>query len=175
MTDIEAARKLIRDIPDFPIPGVLFRDATPLLAHYEALGVVVEAMAQPWEGKIEAVVGMESRGFIFGSLLAQRLGVGFVPVRKPGKLPYKTESVSYGLEYGKDELQIHIDALEPGEKALICDDLIATGGTAHATRQLVERIGGTVVGYSFLIELVDLKGRERLEDTRVPIEVVYRM
>lgn len=166
------ARKLIRDVPNFPKPGILFRDITPLLKDAAALSAVIEHMAEPWRGRVDVVAGMESRGFIFGALLAQRLGVGFIPVRKPGKLPYKTEMVSYGLEYGTDTLEIHIDACE-GERVLICDDLIATGGTAAATRHLVERVGGTVAGYSFVIELGDLGGRARL--SAAPVEVLFGM
>lgn len=156
------AKKLIRGIPDFPKKGILFRDVTPLLKNVEMLRAVVVAMAEPWRGKVDAIAGMESRGFIFGTALALELGVGFIPVRKPGKLPYKKESISYGLEYGTDTLEIHIDACNAGERVLICDDLIATGGTAAATAQLVERIGGVVAGYSFAIELDDLDGRRKL-------------
>lgn len=166
------ARELIRDVPDFPKPGILFRDITPLLKDASAVATVIEHMAKPWRGRVDVVAGMESRGFIFGALLAQELGVGFIPVRKPGKLPYKTESVSYGLEYGTDTLEIHLDACK-GERVLICDDLIATGGTAGATWHLVERVGGTVAGYSFVIEIVDLGGRAKLG--RAPVEVLFRM
>jgi adenine phosphoribosyltransferase len=163
---VDRARELIRDVPDFPKPGILFRDITPMLKDAAATTAVIEALAEPWRGGIDVIAGMESRGFIFGTLLAQELGCGFIPVRKPGKLPYKTESVSYGLEYGTDTLEIHIDACH-GERVLICDDLIATGGTAAATAQLVERVGGTVAGYSFVIELKDLEGRKRLGNRRV--------
>jgi adenine phosphoribosyltransferase len=167
---LAGARSLIRDVRDFPKPGILFRDITPLLKDAAALNAVIEALASPWAGRVDVVAGMESRGFIFGSLLAQRLGCGFIPVRKPGKLPFKTESVSYGLEYGMDTLEVHIDACE-GHRVLICDDLIATGGTAAATAHLVERIGGQVAGYAFAIELRDLEGRKRLG--RHPVEVVF--
>lgn len=170
---LERARQLIRDIPNFPKPGIVFRDITPLLKNPEALHRVVEALARPWKGKVDLVAGMESRGFIFGSLLARELSVGFVPVRKPGKLPYKRESVSYGLEYGTDTLEIHIDACGPEHRVLICDDLIATGGTAAATAQLVERVGGNVAGFSFVIELSDLGGRKKLEPYRV--ESLFQM
>jgi adenine phosphoribosyltransferase len=166
------ARELIRDVPDFPKPGILFRDITPMLKDAGALGAVVNALAEPWQGKVDVIAGMESRGFIFGTLLAQEMGCGFIPVRKPGKLPFKTESVSYGLEYGTDTLEIHIDACH-GERVLICDDLIATGGTAAATAQLIERVGGRVAGYSFVIELADLEGRKKLGD--FPVEALFSM
>jgi adenine phosphoribosyltransferase len=168
---IELAKELIRDVPNFPKEGILFRDITPMLKNADACRAVVKALAAPWHGKVDAVAGMESRGFIFGSLVAQELGVGFIPIRKPGKLPYKKESVSYGLEYGTDTLEIHIDACAPEERVLVCDDLIATGGTAGAASQLIERIGGTVAGYSFAIELKDLNGRKKLG--HYPIDVLF--
>lgn len=165
---------LIRDIPDFPKAGILFKDITPLLADATALKTACDRMAQPFaDQNIKLVVGMESRGFIFGPSIAQFLNCGFAPLRKPGKLPYKTESVKYGLEYGSDELQIHVDACQPGDRVLIVDDLLATGGTAVAAKQLVEKIGGEVVGYSFLVELAFLHGRKRLEGAHVCAEVVY--
>jgi adenine phosphoribosyltransferase len=172
--ELARARALIRDIPDFPKPGILFRDVTPMLKDAGALRVVARGLAAPWTGKVDAVAGMESRGFIFGALLADELGVGFIPVRKLGKLPFKTETISYGLEYGTDHLEVHIDACEHGERVLICDDLIATGGTAAATAQLIERIGGKVAGYSFVIELKELQGRARLGEG-VPVEVLFDM
>ncbi len=159
---IQKARSLIRDVPDFPKPGILFRDVTPMLRDKDAMRAVTLALAEPWAGEVDLVCGMESRGFIFGTLLADQLGCGFIPVRKPGKLPFKTESVSYGLEYGTDQLEIHLDAVKPGERVLICDDLIATGGTAAATHTLIERIGGKVAGFSFVIELSELEGRKKL-------------
>lgn len=171
--ELSRARDLIRDIPNFPKAGIVFRDITPLLRDHDALTSVVKALAAPWKGKADLVAGMESRGFIFGTLLARELGVGFVPVRKPGKLPYKRESVSYGLEYGTDTLEMHIDACGPEHRVLICDDLIATGGTAAATAHLVERVGGNVAGYSFVIELTDLGGRSKLGGH--PVEVLFRM
>ena len=170
--DLAHARSLIRDVPDFPKPGILFRDVTPMLKDARALRAVINGIAAPWKGKVDAIAGMESRGFIFGALLADELSVGFIPVRKLGKLPYKTESVSYGLEYGTDHLEIHIDACEKDERVLICDDLIATGGTAAATAQLIERVGGSVVGYSFVIELAELKGRAKLAP-EIPVEVLF--
>ena len=160
--ELQSAKSLVRDVPDFPKRGILFRDVTPLLKDGAALKTVIEALAVPWRGKIDVVAGMESRGFIFGTGLAMVLGVGFIPVRKSGKLPYKTESVRYGLEYGQDTLEVHVDACKPSERVLICDDLIATGGTAAATSQLIERIGGTVAGFSFVIELAELGGRKKL-------------
>lgn len=169
---LQRALDLVRDVPDFPKPGILFRDITPLLKDPDALAAVIEHLAAPWAGRVDVVAGMESRGFIFGTLLAQKLGVGFIPVRKPGKLPFKTESVSYGLEYGTDTLEIHIDACER-ERVLICDDLIATGGTASATGHLIERVGGTVAGYSFVMELLDLGGRARLRGAHV--EALFRV
>lgn len=162
MTTLDHAFALIRDVPDFPKEGIVFKDITPMLADIGALNAVIEDMAKPWrDQKIDLVCGMESRGFIFGTLLAKALDIGFIPVRKPGKLPYETESVSYGLEYGTDTLEIHTDACK-GKRVLICDDLIATGGTALATTELVERVGGEVAGFSFAIELAFLKGRDRL-------------
>lgn len=169
--DLKLAHASIRDVPNFPKPGILFRDITPMLNDPKACRAVVKGLAQPWKGKVDLVAGMESRGFIFGSLLAQELEVGFIPIRKPGKLPYKTESVSYGLEYGTDTLEIHIDACPDGQRVLICDDLIATGGTAVAASQLIERVGGKLAGYSFVIELKDLLGRAKLKN--VPIEVLF--
>lgn len=156
---------LIRDIPDFPKPGILFKDITPLLADSKALGEAVRAMAAPFlEQEIDLVVGMESRGFIFAPGVAMALNAGFVPVRKKGKLPFKTEQVQYALEYGHDYLEMHVDAIQSGQKALVVDDLLATGGTAHAAADLIKRLGGQVVGYSFLIELGFLKGRDQLHD-----------
>jgi adenine phosphoribosyltransferase len=160
--ELSRAKALLRDVPDFPKKGILFRDVTPLLKDPAALKAVTAALAVPWRGRVDVVAGMESRGFIFGAALAVELGVGFIPVRKSGKLPYKTESVRYGLEYGHDTLEVHVDACAPGERVLICDDLIATGGTAAATAQLITRIGGTVSGFAFVIELAELGGRKRL-------------
>ena len=165
--DLAHAKALVRDVPDFPKKGILFRDVTPLLKDAAALRAVTDALAVPWRGQVDVVAGMESRGFIFGTALALALGVGFIPVRKSGKLPYKTESVRYGLEYGQDTLEVHVDACRPGERVLICDDLIATGGTAAATAHLIERIGGAVAGYSFVIELAELGGKKKLGARRV--------
>jgi adenine phosphoribosyltransferase len=165
------AKSLVRDVPDFPKQGILFRDVTPLLKDPQALASVTRALAAPWKGKVDTIAGMESRGFIFGAMIAVELGVGFIPVRKQGKLPYKTESMRYGLEYGQDTLEIHVDACKPNERVLICDDLIATGGTAHATAQLIERIGGHVAGFSFVIELSELGGKKKLGNR--PMEALF--
>lgn len=167
-------QSLIRDIPDFPKPGIVFKDITPLLANPAALGYVIGAMAAPFKDEhIDMVIGMESRGFIFGPGVAMELGCGFAPVRKPGKLPHHTEEISYDLEYGKDTLQIHRDAHGHGDRVLIVDDLLATGGTAAATTSLVEKLGGEVAGYSFLIELDFLNGRKNLTGPRVEAILHY--
>jgi adenine phosphoribosyltransferase len=156
-------RSLIRDVPDFPKPGILFRDITPLLQDSEALREALDRLAQPFrKSGITKVVGIESRGYIFAPAIAMSLGAGFVPVRKPGKLPWKTASEEYALEYGKDRLEIHLDGLARGERVLIVDDLLATGGTAAAARRLAERLGAEVVGAGFLVELTFLEGRARL-------------
>jgi adenine phosphoribosyltransferase len=156
-------RTLIRDVPDFPKKGILFRDITPLLQDSEALRESLDRLATPFRKQgITKVIGIESRGYIFAPAIATSLGAGFVPVRKPGKLPWKTASEEYALEYGKDRLEIHIDALARGERVLIVDDLLATGGTAAATRRLAERLGAEVVGAGFLVELTFLEGRARL-------------
>ena len=154
----------IRDVPDFPKQGILFKDITPLLQSPAGLAESIESLASIVDpGSYDLVVGIESRGFIFGTALAHHLGKGFVPIRKPGKLPWKTESESYELEYGTDTLEIHVDAFEPGPRALIIDDLLATGGTAEAALKLVRRVGGEPVACAFVIELSFLPGRERLD------------
>jgi adenine phosphoribosyltransferase len=161
-------RELIRDIPDFPQPGIMFKDATPLLANPPALERAVEALAEHARPLgVDFVVAPEARGFILGAAIAARCGAGFIPVRKPGKLPYETRSVSYELEYGIDELHMHVDALGDGARVLLHDDLIATGGTMAAIEELVERAGATVAGVSFLMELSFLGGRERLRSRDV--------
>ncbi len=155
---------LIRDVPNFPKPGVLFKDFTPLLRDPRALAMAIELMASPFRGQhIDIVVGAESRGFIFGTALAQTLSAGFVPVRKPGKLPHTTDAVSYQLEYGSDTVEIHTDAITNGQRVVIVDDLLATGGTLDACAQLVKRLGGTIVGLTVLIELPALNGRARVQ------------
>jgi adenine phosphoribosyltransferase len=164
----------IREIPDFPSPGILFRDITPLLQDAEMLRIACNALAEPFKNmNVAGVVGVESRGFIFGPPVALALGAGFTIARKPGKLPWKTEQESYDLEYGTDTIEMHADAVRPGSNVLLIDDLIATGGTAGATAALVERMGGNVVGCSFLIELSVLGGRKRLPDVPVESVLVY--
>ena len=165
---MERLKAKIRDIPDFPEPGIIFRDITPLVADPSALQLSVYQLLHPFLGEtINAVAGMEARGFIFGSLAAWELGVSFIPLRKPGKLPYDVQSASYDLEYGSAALEVHIDALNPGDKVLLIDDLIATGGTAQASCQLVEELGGEIIGCAFVIELDALNGREKLANYRV--------
>ncbi len=165
---IDLIKSLIRDVPDFPKPGILFKDITPLIGNPEGLSAVLNLMADPFVGQgITAVAGMESRGFIFGVPVAERLGAGFIPIRKPGKLPYKTRSQSYALEYGTDNLEIHEDAVVKGDKVLIVDDLLATGGTAEAAVKLVSSLGAEVVGVSFVIELAFLNGRDKLKGFEV--------
>jgi adenine phosphoribosyltransferase len=164
----------IRNVPDFPKPGILFYDITTLLRDPQGLRLALDAMAAPYVGTpIDLVVGMESRGFIFGAALADRLQAGFVPVRKPGKLPARSVRVSYQLEYGSDALEIHADAIEPGQRVLIVDDLLATGGTAAATIDLVAGLGAEVVGCAFLVELTFLNGRARLGSTPVHAVLPY--
>ncbi len=159
----------IRDIPDFPKPGILFKDITPLLAAPAAFRYAVDALAAHYRGRpIDSVAAAEARGFIFAAPLALALGRPFIPLRKPGKLPYKTTSYSYELEYGSAELHMHVDAVSAGARVLLVDDLLATGGTMRAAAQLVEQSGGSVVSCAFLIELAFLKGREKL----APLEVV---
>jgi len=167
-------KNFIRDVPDFPKPGILFKDITPLLKNPEAFKSVIEIWAARYEKKgLNAVVAMESRGFIFAAPLAVRLGIPFVPVRKPGKLPFQTIRETYELEYGTDSLEIHSDALAPGDKVLILDDVLATGGTAAAVARLVERVGGKVVEASFLMELTFLKGRDKLKSIPVHSIIQY--
>lgn len=169
----EDLRRLIRDVPDFPKPGILFRDVTPLLADPAGLRGAVEAMADPFRNAgVDRVLGIESRGFLLGAPVALALGAGLVIVRKPGKLPWRTMSASYELEYGHDTVEMHEDALAPGQRVLVVDDLIATGGTARAAVQLARESRAEIVGASFLVELVALGGRERLDvaDVRAVIE-----
>jgi adenine phosphoribosyltransferase len=156
-------KSLIRDIPDWPKPGILFRDITPMLADPQGLALSIELLANPFRGKnIDLVVGAESRGFIFGTAVACAISAGFQVVRKPKKLPFKTVSMSYDLEYGTDTLEMHADAVLPGQRVLIVDDVLATGGTMKACVELVEKLGGKVAGIAVLIELEGLKGRARL-------------
>ena len=161
--DEEFIKKKIRTIPDFPKKGIMFRDITTLLKDAEGMKRVIEIFQDRYKNKkIDVVAGIESRGFILGGILAEKLGVGFVPIRKPGKLPYETISQEYELEYGKDKVEIHKDAVKPGDNVLLIDDLVATGGTAEASAQLIEKLGGKIVEIAFVIELPDLKGREKL-------------
>jgi len=162
MTDIAA---FIRDVPDFPTKGIMFKDITPLLGNYEALSATIDQLAEPFVDKaVQYVTGVESRGFIFGAALADRLRAGFVPIRKPGKLPAETLKESYELEYGTDAIEIHADAFGPeaGAKVLMVDDLLATGGTMAAACRLVEKLGGQIIGVAFVVELCFLNGRQKL-------------
>jgi len=160
---ITKLRELIRDIPDFPKPGVVFKDITPLLRHPAGLSLAVEYLTQPFrDQRVDVVVGAESRGFIFGTAVARNLSAGFVPIRKPGKLPAAVRSEAYELEYGTDRLEIHDDAIQRGERVLMIDDLLATGGTMAACCKLVENLGGNIIGCGFLIELTFLGGRAKL-------------
>jgi adenine phosphoribosyltransferase len=167
-------KSLIRDIPDFPKPGIVFRDITTLLAHPEGLRYTIDSLCEQCRPlSPDYIVGMESRGFLFATPLACQLGVGFVPVRKPGKLPAAVHRIDYDLEYGQDCLEIHQDAVPPGSRVLIIDDLIATGGTAKATAQLLQQIGCELVGFGFVIELVGLNGRKDLPDVPIVSLVQY--
>ena len=167
-------KKCVRVIEDFPKEGISFKDITTLLQDGEALKYTIDQIAEDLKDKnVDIVVGPEARGFLIGTPVAYALGVGFVPVRKPGKLPRETVSASYDLEYGKNEVHIHADSIKPGENVVIIDDLLATGGTVEATIQLVEQLGGKVVGIAFLIELDALKGREKLKDYNVYSVLTY--
>lgn len=164
----------IRSIPDWPQKGILFRDITPLLANPQALAVAIEALCDGFNSaQIDCVAAVEARGFIFGAAVADKLGVGFVPVRKKGKLPYKTQSVTYDLEYGTDTLEVHADAVKNGSRVLMIDDLLATGGTMSAACKLIEKIGGCVAAVVFLIELSDLAGREKLAGYQIKSIIRY--
>ncbi|MDH5718306.1 MAG: adenine phosphoribosyltransferase [Spirochaetia bacterium] len=162
-----AIKSLIRNIPDFPKPGIQFKDITPVLSDSTALKNLIEWFKLSIEaaGEVELIVGIESRGFIIGSALAHEMGIGFVPIRKPGKLPYETESASYELEYGKDSVEIHVDAVHQGQRVALVDDLLATGGTAEAACRLLKNLGAEIVAVAFLIELDALKGRKKLKNT----------
>lgn len=161
-------RARIRDVPDFPKEGILFKDITPLLADVEAFRACIGLMAEALDGeRVDAVIGIESRGFMFGAALADKLGVGFVPVRKPGKLPAATYRAEYDLEYGSDAVEIHKDALDSEDRVVVVDDLIATGGTAYATGQLVRQCGAEVTAFVFVINLLELDGAAKLAPTRV--------
>jgi adenine phosphoribosyltransferase len=171
---LAAIRRVIRDIPNFPKPGIVFKDIMPLLADGKLFAQTIDVLAERYRGqKIDTVLGIESRGFIIGAALAYKLGAGFSVVRKPGKLPYDTHSASYQLEYGTDTLEIHVDAVSERARVVIADDLIATGGTAAATAELVSKIGATVVECAFVIELSFLKGREKLKPHAVYSLIQY--
>ena len=171
--DIGELRAAIRDIPDFPQPGILFRDITPLLARGPLFHRLIAALAHHYQGEIDAVVAIESRGFIFGAPLAYALGVGVVPVRKAGKLPFETHAAAYALEYGEATLEIHVDAIRPDQRILLVDDLLATGGTVRAAADLVGRIGATIAGVFVLAELDALDGRAKLTDLDVRSLIRY--
>jgi len=167
-------KRHIRSVPDWPKKGILFRDITPLLADPKAFAAAVDALCAGFRGVgIEYVAAVEARGFIFGAAVAEKLGVGFVPIRKKGKLPSKTESISYDLEYGTDTLEVHSDAIESQAKVLMVDDLLATGGTMAAACKLIEKIGGRVAGIVFLVELVNLRGREKIADYKAKSIISY--
>ena len=171
---MDALKTRIRHVPDFPKAGILFYDVTTLLRDPEGFKLAIDAMAEPYHGQgISLVVGIESRGFILGAAVADRIGAGFVPVRKVGKLPHTTVRVSYELEYGTDSLEMHSDAIERGQRVLIVDDLLATGGTARATVDLVRQLGGDVHGVSFLIELAGLNGRSKLAGENIRAVLQY--
>lgn len=162
---LEWLAEFVHDVPDFPEPGIVFKDISPLLANTDALRYAVDAIADPWVGgEIDAVVGIDARGFIFGAPVAYRLGCGFIPVRKPGKLPRETVGRDYALEYGTNRLEMHADSLQPGNRVVLIDDVLATGGTAAAAVSIIGDLGASVAGTSFLLELAALGGRERLAD-----------
>ena len=165
---MERLHALLRDIPDFPKPGILFKDITPILGDPESMKIAIRHLSEPFtRSDITAVAGMEARGFIFGSLVAWELGVGFIPLRKPGKLPSEVKSIHYDLEYGSATLQIHADALNAHDRVLLVDDLLATGGTAKASCELIESLGAEVAACAFLVELSKLGGRNQLQDRRI--------
>lgn len=165
---LDLIQKTVRDIPDFPQPGILFKDITPVLANPDIFNQSIELMADKLRPeKIDKIVGLDARGFIFGSALALKLGIGFIPVRKPGKLPAATISESYELEYGSNTLEIHQDALQKNERVAVIDDLLATGGTAEASGKLIEQLGAEVISYNFFMEISFLKGSEKLQNAKV--------
>ena len=171
---MEELKRYIRNIPDFPKKGILFRDITTLIGDSRQFKKVIDALAERYaDKKIDAVLAVESRGFIFGGALAYKLGAGFVPVRKKGKLPYKTYQVSYSLEYGEDSLEIHQDAIKPGARVLLIDDLLATGGTLNAVTDFVKKLKGEITEIAFIVELKDLKGRSKLKDFPVYSMIQY--
>ena len=174
MSALDQVRALIRDVPDFPQPGILFKDLTPLLGEPAAFRIVIDELAARVRGRgFQRILAIESRGFLFGAPLADRLGLGLAPVRKLGKLPYQTDRVEYALEYGTGTLEAHVDAVRPGEKVVIVDDLLATGGTAAAARRLVEKQKGTVGAFLFVVELRALNGREKLAGSEVDALIAF--
>jgi len=174
MTSPEQLKTYVRDVPDYPQKGIIFRDITPLLGDKKIFREVVELMSKAWAADPpDLVAGIEARGFIPGSAVSVRLGAGFVPIRKTGKLPWMTVMESYDLEYGTDQLEVHSDAVQPGQKVLIVDDVLATGGTASAAVRLMRKLGANVVGVQVLIELGYLEGRQRLQDVKLVSEIVY--
>ena len=171
---IEKLRAAVRDVPDFPKKGIIFKDITPILGNGKLFRTAIEAFLEQCRGKpIDKIVGIDARGFVFGSAVAYELGVGFVPLRKKGRLPYKTESAKYSLEYGEAEMEMHVDAMESGESVVLVDDLLATGGTSAAAAALIEKVGGKLLEAQFLIELEFLKGREKLNSTPVTAFLRY--
>ena len=161
---IEKLRAAVRDVPDFPKPGIIFKDITPILGNGKLFRAAIEAFLENCRGKeIDKIVGIDARGFLFGSAVAYDLGVGFVPLRKKGRLPYRTESAKYSLEYGEAEMELHVDAIERGEKIVLIDDLLATGGTSASAATLIRKVGGVLFEAQFLIELEFLKGRQKLD------------
>jgi adenine phosphoribosyltransferase len=165
---LEKLRAAVRDVPDFPKPGIVFKDITPILGDGKLFRAAIEAFLERCRGKqVDKIVGIDARGFLFGSAVAYDLGIGFVPLRKKGRLPYKTESAKYSLEYGEAEMELHVDAIERGEKIVLIDDLLATGGTAASAAGLIRKMGGDLLEAQFLIELEFLHGREKLESTPV--------
>jgi len=174
VTAPEDLKKYVRDVPDYPQKGIIFRDITPLLGEKSIFREVVELMSRAWSGDPpDLVAAIEARGFIPGAAIAVKLGAGFVPIRKTGKLPWMTVMESYELEYGTDQLEVHSDAVQPGQKVLIVDDVLATGGTASAAVRLMRKLGADVVGVQVLIELGYLEGRKRLQDVKLASEIVY--
>jgi len=174
VTTPENLKRYVRDVPGYPQAGIIFRDITPLLADKAVFTEVIDLMSGGWrERKPDLVAAIEARGFIPGAAIAVKLGAGFIPIRKVGKLPWKTIGEAYQLEYGSDQLQMHSDAVAPGQRVLIVDDVLATGGTAGAAVRLIRQLGGEVIGVQVLIELSDLGGRERLHDIEVKSEIVY--
>ena len=174
MSEPGLLRASIRDVPDFPKPGIVFKDISPLLKNPAAFREAVGRMEERWRGEeVDAVAGIEARGFIFGGALADRLKLPFVPLRKRGKLPWRTARAEYALEYGTDAIEMHVDAIEPGQRVLIVDDLLATGGTARAAAQLIESQGGFVAGFSFVVNLAFLNGAEKIADYPAQFLVEY--